>query len=424
MRSNFVWTLFGSGVYGACQWGMLIALAKLGSADMVGRFALALALCAPVVMFTNLQLRNVQATDARSEYEYRDYLVLRMLSSSLAIALIAAIAALAGYRLEVLLVVLVVASAKVVESLSDVIYGRLQKRERLDLVAISMMLRGPGAVVLFAALIWLTGKVVWGAAGILAAWTLVLIGFDTVVVRRFADARSGGLAGRTLGTRLREVKRLAWLSLPLGIVGLLDSLNVNVPRYLIERSLGEAALGHFAAMAYIIVAGNMVIGALSASASPRLSRRYIQDISAFKRLIWKLVQFGIAFGVSILLLSVFFGREILSVLYTPEYAAHADVFAWLMLAAAFGYVARFLVWSMTAARYLKAQTPLYAAALLVLSTLCVWLIPTHGLLGAAWAICAGMLALLVGASLVNLHAIRARTQASPNTVSGSRRGAR
>ncbi len=65
LRSNFVWTLSGNLVYAACQWGMLVVLARMGNAEMVGQFALALSIITPVLMFTNLQLRSVQATDAR-----------------------------------------------------------------------------------------------------------------------------------------------------------------------------------------------------------------------------------------------------------------------------------------------------------------------------------------------------------------------
>src|SRR5690242_13021708 len=53
-RSNFAWALSGNVVYAACQWGMVIALAKLGNSFMVGQFSLGLALAAPVMMFTNL----------------------------------------------------------------------------------------------------------------------------------------------------------------------------------------------------------------------------------------------------------------------------------------------------------------------------------------------------------------------------------
>ncbi len=413
MRTNFVWTLVGSGVYGACQWGMLIVLAKLGSAEMVGRFALALALCAPIVMFTNLQLRTVQATDARNEYRFRDYLTLRVLASVTAFLLIAAIATLAGYRLEVLLVVLVIALAKSVESISDVIYGLLQKRERLDLISISMMMKGPGSLAALYLLVSWTGSVFWGAFGLLVVWATIMFTYDARNARRMlALLPKEGEDGFDLipltKKRLSVLWRLAWLSLPLGVVGLLDSLNVNLPRYLIEHELGEAALGYFAAMAYLIVAGNMVVGALAQSAAPRLSRRYVYDLAAYKRLVWKLVQFGLGLGVAGLLASLFFGRQILTTLYKAEYASHVGVFEWLMAAAALGYVARFLVCSMTAARFLRAQAPLYTFALVVLGALSFWLIPRWGLLGAAWSLTAGMAALLIGAIWVNLAAVRSR----------------
>jgi len=419
LRANFLWSLFGIGVYGASQFTMLIVLAKLGTPEMVGRYALALALCAPVVMFTNLRLSAVQATDARNEYDFGDYLALRIVGSAFAIGLIAALAVLFGYGLDVFIVVLIIAVAKAVESLSDIIYGRLQKHERLDLVAISSMLRGPLALGAFAVLIALTKSVAWGVVGILGAWTLVLLTFDAFNARRFAAREAKAERVPREHHRFRAMRRLAWLALPLGFVGLLDSLNVNVPRLLIERSLGEASLGYFAAMASFIVAGNMVMGALSQSTTPRLSRAYLHDLPEFKRLLGKLLQFASALAAGGLLVAVFFGRPFLAVVYEPEYAAYANVFAWLMAAAGFGYIARFLVSSMTAARYLKAQAPLYAVTLTTLSGLCVVLVPKYELLGAAWAICAGMLTLLLGAAAVNVHAIRTRSRLLPEVIESS-----
>src|SRR6476660_1556484 len=78
LRSNFSWTFAGNVVYAACQWGMLSALAKLGNPELVGQFALALAVTSPVFMLANLQLRGVQATDAQSQYTFADYLRVRV----------------------------------------------------------------------------------------------------------------------------------------------------------------------------------------------------------------------------------------------------------------------------------------------------------------------------------------------------------
>ena len=54
-----------------------MVLAKLGTPEMVGQFTLGLAITTPLIMFTNLQLRAVQATDASRQYKFGDYFALR-----------------------------------------------------------------------------------------------------------------------------------------------------------------------------------------------------------------------------------------------------------------------------------------------------------------------------------------------------------
>ena len=68
LRKNFLWNFVGNAISGACQWGMLMVIAKLGTPEMGGKYSLGVAICLPVVMFTNLQLRVIQATDAKNQY--------------------------------------------------------------------------------------------------------------------------------------------------------------------------------------------------------------------------------------------------------------------------------------------------------------------------------------------------------------------
>src|SRR5689334_8730460 len=98
LRRNFSWTFIGNAVYAGCQWGMLVVLAKLGSPEMVGQFTLGLAVTAPIIMFTNLQLRSVQATDAKKQYIFSDYLGLRLTSVAIALLIIVVISFSGGYR--------------------------------------------------------------------------------------------------------------------------------------------------------------------------------------------------------------------------------------------------------------------------------------------------------------------------------------
>ena len=48
IRADFAWTLAGNVVYAASQWAILSLTAKLGSAELLGQYALVMALTAPV----------------------------------------------------------------------------------------------------------------------------------------------------------------------------------------------------------------------------------------------------------------------------------------------------------------------------------------------------------------------------------------
>ena len=414
LRRNFSWTLVGNVVYAACQWGMLVVLAKLGSREIVGQFTLGLAVTAPVLMLANLQLRAVQVTDARHEYRFGDYLGLRLMTTGLALLVIILITVVAGYRWETSLIILVVGLAKAVESISDVFYGLLQQHERMDRIALSMMIKGPLSLLLLGIGVYLTGQVLWGVVGLAVAWSVVLVGFDI---------RSGALMlgsiSNPIATALRPrwqmktLRKLVWIALPLGFVMMLLSLNTNIPNYLIERYLGERELGVFAAIAYLMVAGSMVVSALGESASPRLAKYYESgNNAAFRTLLLKMVGISVLLGGAGVLVAAIGGRQLLTLIYRPEYAEHADLFVWLMVVAGIGYVSSFLGCGMTAARYFGVQMPLFALVTTITAIAGLWLIPTKGLQGAAIAL---LIAVIVRASMslgVILHALHHRRTAT------------
>jgi len=401
LRSNFSWTFAGNAVYAGCNWGILMVLAKLGSPEWVGQFALGLALTAPVIMLTNLQLRVIQATDARREYRFGHYLALRLVTTALSLFVIAGIAC--GYRLGTALVILAVGLAKAFESLSDVVYGLLQAHERMDRIALSMMIKGPLSLAALGATVFFTGSIVWGSLALAGSWGLLMIAYDIPNAIQLLDGEEA------FGPcwDYPSLARLAWLALPLGFVMMLISLNANIPRYFIEQYWGERELGIFAALAYLMVAGNTVMGALGQSASPRLARYHAQgDGHAFRQLLIKLVGLGAGMGILALLVALIAGREILTTLYSPEYAKHAELFTWLVVPTTTLYVASFLGYGMTAARYFRSQIPLFGLCVITAALGCLWLVPRFGLLGAVWASLAASILQLVGSVAIIAFALR------------------
>ena len=178
LRSNFVWTFAGNAVYAAGQWALLSLLAKLGGGEMLGQYALALAVTAPVVMLSHLNLRAVIATDVTGRHPFGDYLAVRLGATALGLAAIAC--ARRGRETDgpIALVILAVGIAQSAENVSDAFYGALQRHERMDRIARSMMGRAALSALALGGALWLTGSIVAATAALAAARIASLLLFD------------------------------------------------------------------------------------------------------------------------------------------------------------------------------------------------------------------------------------------------------
>jgi O-antigen/teichoic acid export membrane protein len=413
LRVNFAWTLAGNVTYAACQWAMLVAIAKLGTPAMVGQFALGLAIAAPVFMLTNLQLRGVQATDARREFAFGHYFALRVIGTAAALAAVVVLLVVAGYRRETALVILVVALAKAAESFSDVLYGHWQQRERLDCIARAMILRGVGALAALGVTLYLTRRIVPAVLAMAAAWLACLLLYERRTARQlsFVPPATGGFPLVSHPHSLVPVfnwprlRQLALLALPLGLVSALASLQLNVPRYFLDCYHGAAALGYFAALLSIPLAGNNVVMSLTQAALPRLAWLCKQEPPTFVQLLLRLVFAALVLGLGGVALAAALGKSILTLLFSSDYANYSKELVWLMTFGALNYVQFFLVGGMTAARMLRPQAVLYLLATGITSVSSALLIPKWGLQGAAEALLLGSLFTCAGsaASWISLY---------------------
>lgn len=403
LGSNVSWTLAGNIGYAACQWLILVVLAKLGTPDQVGQFALGLGLTAPVMLLSNLNLRAVQATDTGNDHVFGAYLRLRIVTTALSLVACLAIAAFGSFSSETALVIGFVALAKAAESLSDVYYGRLQKDERMDRIARSMLARGVLSLVVMSLLVWATESVVWGSCGLFLTWLAILIGYDIKSTRGADDHLSLGAAfsASWKWQDLAPLLPLAWLALPLGIAQMLISLHANVPRFFIQSASGEHELGIYAAVAYITIAGSIVINAVGQAVSPRLAIYHAQaDQAAFIRLLGQLAILFSACCASGIALVLVAGEPILRLLYTDDYARETSLLLVLTLSFGPGAIVSVCGFGITAARRFRAQVPLVCTAVAIVIAASAVLVPRFGALGGAWAVTLSLVAWSIGSMYI------------------------
>jgi len=408
--TDFSWTFVGNAIYAGGQFATLMLLAKLVRPELVGQYALGLAVVYPVMMLTNMQLRAVMTSGARRQIHFGHYLSLRLLTTSLALVIIFAITQILGYRWELTAVVLMVGGAYAIETISDVYYARLQLHDRMVEISKSLIARALLSVLGLAVATYVSRNLLWGVAGVLLARAIVLFGYDIC-------ERTHGLGGQSkwfsrneaLSPRLnlRVQSELLWLSLPLGIVVLLTSLNASVPSYFIKQALGDRELGIFSAIGFMISVGNMAVVSLGQSAFTRLARSYASgNLVAFGSLLGKLLAFGAMLGVCGMIISKLAGRAILTILFRPEYAERADLLPWIMATGSVLFMAQFLGFGMTAAGYYNSQVVLNILANLSLLAACYWLVARQGLLGAFLAMLIAAIVQLAGSVVILVIGLR------------------
>lgn len=359
LRRNFSWTVLGEVVYAGCQWAVLVVLAKLGTPELVGQFALGLAVTAPVVMFTNLQLRALQATDPTPGGNFAPYFTLRLLASGVAVLIVGALALRASPDPTVRAGVVLVGLAKAVEAVSDIFHGRLQQTGNLKWVCISMTLKGLLSLAAVAAAVSATGRLVPVCLLLLASWLAVLLAVDVPCVARAAGRRGPG-AWRSVFALCLEpptLKRLFVLGLGLGLTAMLISLKVSVPRFALEEYWQDRAVGVYAALASLMQLSNLPAAALGIAASSRLGVCFAgNDWPRLRRLLVGLLAVSFLFGAVGLALALVAGRLLLTVFYSAEYAAAHEAFTWLMVAALAGNVCCILNWAVLARATSRARS--------------------------------------------------------------------
>jgi O-antigen/teichoic acid export membrane protein len=392
LRNNFIWTFAGTSLYAGCQWGMLSAIAKLGSPSIVGQFTLGLAITAPVFMFTNLQLRAVQATDVNAECGFADYFTLRLTATLLGLITIAALLPFVVSSPAVRLVVLLVAVSKCIECMSDVTAGLLQREEKLKRVAISLMLRGGGSVLVFSlTFAWLRNLAV-SVAAMSGVWLAVVLLYDVPNARALIDRHSGFFRFER-----RDLLRLMMLGLPLGWVATLGSLTVNIPRYFLQHYLGLADQGVYASLAYLVVVINLIVAALSVSVTTRLARLFADgDHRQFVRLLTKLSMIGVLIALIGAPIALLVGRPLLTLLYRREYAEHVGLLSLFVGIAGITTIGSFLFCGLTAARTFRVQVPVYFAGMVVAAAGSFLFVPRYGLIGAGIALLLSTVTLILG----------------------------
>lgn len=346
LKSKLSWSLFGNIIYALSQWGVVTIIAKYGTSRDLGIYSIGLAVTAPIVLFFNFQLRTILATDSKNEYEFKQYYGGRIIHLTISFLIILPVSFIYGENKETIIAIILMGLVKYFESLSDIFMGLFQKKGRIDLIGKSQLFRGIFTVVIFGLSFVLTRSVILSVCGLLITMIVRFISYDMKKAQEYAD----------IIPSFDSWLRLIRIALPLGIVSLINSLNTNIPRYLLDRLSSPSDLGIYSALSYVLVAANMLITPISLLAAPKLADAYNNNrVKQFVKLNIILILFSTLVFIPIILILIIQGENVLKILYSDEYATYNYEFIIINCSMLFSFYTTFFNLSIVTARFFQIQ---------------------------------------------------------------------
>ena len=387
-----LWSVIGNGSQRFGQWAILIALAKLGTVETIGVYALALAACNPLMMFSYLQLGSVLAADSSRQYPFAYYWRVRMLLCCVAAVTIILVSLVSGMSSMQFAVIIALVFAKVFEGFSDIRQGLLKRADRMDLLAITQVVRALVTLVLFVAVFAITGNLFWSVIALGCGWGVCLVGVDLPLSRKVMSREE--LEPRECLDRSpgwKQWRPLMISALPLGLISLVISVYAYLPQFFLKANWGDAKLGLFVAVASLPLVLETIARSVAQATIPRFAAFCASsDATGFSRLYrHSLVVFSLLGAVGVLI-AWLWGEPILRWLFSPEFAHYHSLLLVMTLAAASSFLCSYASIFFALKQYV-AFLKLWCLGLAALAVFGLLLIPTYGVYGAAWAVVASNL---------------------------------
>ncbi len=377
--SNAIWLFLGSFVYSASQWAITVILAKFHTLEDLSNFSLALAVCSPIFLFFNMNIKFLIVVEEKIPN------LVSLIYFRSALIFLACLISIIFYTfltdtvLNIFLAFIV--GYKCVESLTELLYALMQRNEKMLLIGKSQIVRG---------LIFISFLLVGAVLSIDIRYILICIVF-TLVIALIKDMsvtfRLLNTNGEQVGYSLNSERLGALLHrlIPLGGIALIDSIIMQIPKYYLEYFGYNLEVGIFSSIILLIFIGGFVMSSVLNSILPKLSQSFLlKNKNKFKKLSFYAILLSILLSFVYFLVVYIAGEELLVILYNKSFNSYYNNYVLLAACSIFvygGVALSFVLYAVQSSRII-----LYSNVFSVF--LCIFLgylwIPQNGMEGALY----------------------------------------
>ena len=397
---DYLWNTASSFMTALATVVMLLVVTRTAGIRAAGVYSLAIAVGQQFQTLGMYEVRAYHVTDVTHRFTFGTYLATRIVTVALMLVGITTYAVLSSSDVHHCILVTLVASLRVFDAFEDVYVCELQRVGRLDLGGRACFWRALSTTVVFSLTLALTGSLLTSTVT-----TLVLSVLTTVLVYL---PPSRGLFPLRPAWEPGPVVQVLLACLPLFGASFISMYLSNAPRFAIDRYLDPTQQGYFAILFMPAVTINLMSLVIFRPLLTPMAALWARGARpAFTRLVRRgLASALAAFGV-VALITYVAGPPLLALVFGKDVSAFSVELMVLVGGGAMNAASVVLYYALATMRLQRTIFLGYALAALVMTALCLTLVPAHALLGAALAYSGAMGVLTLSFAAV-LHYCQAR----------------
>lgn len=387
IRKNALWNTIGISLNSFNSLFFLIIVNRVNGVNDAGLFSFSFSLACLFFVIGIYSGRTYQVSDVKEDLKDLEYLIHKIMTSTLMMVVTLIFIAFKNYDLEKNIMILAITFYKALEAFSDTSYGYLQKNNRLYLAGISLALKSLLAIVLFLIIDLLTKSLILASLAIVFVNILIILVFDFPRVKEVIKIEP---------VKMTRVLSLFQKGFAVFIFSFLAIYIVNVSKYVIDERLTN----YYQTVFNIIIMPATIISLCGQYILQPLLNKIIEDYSqkkydSFKRTIQRIILYLIGFDLVVEIGAFVIGIPVLNIVYGINLAGYKGDLLIIILGALFYAIATVYSTVLITMRKNRVQIGIFGISALVGFGLANLLIMGFKIHGAVYAYFGTMLVHLI-----------------------------
>lgn len=235
IEKSIAWNSMGSMVYLITQWLISVLVVRISGVETAGILTLAMSVNNVFYSIAMQGIRNYQVSDIKEKYTSGNYVSSRIIICACSFCICIGYSMTMRYQAMENMCIIAYCLFKMSEALYDVYAGICQKKWRMDYIGKSWMIRGILTFFGFIITMVITKNLFLGIIVMAVISYLVMFGYDIPKAQKLDSIQ----------IKIVEKKNIVLMTecFPLLCYQTLASIIPTIPRLVIEKMLGSAALG-------------------------------------------------------------------------------------------------------------------------------------------------------------------------------------